>query len=297
MIKLVETNAELDSVGNELTSEQSNYFKNSKIRDKQGRLLVCYHGTSSPGFTEFSPSNNKSQFGKYKFGNYNVNYFSTDLHSASSYTEFGYEDNGNVYYCYLNIENPYIVDNKTEYGYRSPYNINDSRIRQSQINTFDRIFKKWNSRMPTIEDIDEVNHDLAYLNLEFIVADGYDDIGDLCTLGNNSINGQGRIILYSYTLDEIFEDDMYDELKEEVLGDVEEENSHFSTDEVVRYVISMNEDEGTNYDGIIIEDISDSKNMFDLGTDVITLDSSNQIKLISNKNPTNSNKINETYWK
>ena len=44
-----------DSVGNILTKEQIEYFKDSKIRDKSGNLLVCYHGTQNPGFKEFNP--------------------------------------------------------------------------------------------------------------------------------------------------------------------------------------------------------------------------------------------------
>ena len=40
-------NTNIDSKGNQLSLEQSDYFKDSKVVDKQGRLLVCYHGTKS----------------------------------------------------------------------------------------------------------------------------------------------------------------------------------------------------------------------------------------------------------
>ena len=57
-----------DNLGNELTKEQIEYFKDTKIVDKNNNLLVCYHGSPTPNFKEFDPRNQKSQFGKYKFG-------------------------------------------------------------------------------------------------------------------------------------------------------------------------------------------------------------------------------------
>lgn len=42
-----------DSSGRELSKEQAEYFKNSKVRDENGRLKVMYHGTERGGFTEF----------------------------------------------------------------------------------------------------------------------------------------------------------------------------------------------------------------------------------------------------
>lgn len=34
-----------DSEGNKLSDQQQEYFKNSKVRDEDGNLLVVYHGT------------------------------------------------------------------------------------------------------------------------------------------------------------------------------------------------------------------------------------------------------------
>lgn len=44
-----------DSDGNELTSAQIEYFKDSKIRDKDGNLKVVMYGTKQYGFTVFDP--------------------------------------------------------------------------------------------------------------------------------------------------------------------------------------------------------------------------------------------------
>ena len=77
LIEDVEMSNEYDSEGNQLSVKQAEFFKNSKVRDSQGRLLVCYHGTKNPGFTEFDPRYAHSQFGAYKFRGANVNYFAS----------------------------------------------------------------------------------------------------------------------------------------------------------------------------------------------------------------------------
>ena len=85
---------------------------------------------------------------------------------------------------------------------------------------------------------------------------------------------------------------MYEQLRDDIVGDIEEKDYIFTTDDIVRYVLEMEE----GYDGILISDILDSKSVFsDYTTDVITLKSSNQIKSISNKNPSSSNRIDEVY--
>lgn len=104
-------NKENKNLKEDLTKEQEEYFKDSKIRDEKGNLLVCYHGTVNPGFKEFNAPKGKSQFGEYKFRKYNVNYFTTSKETARGYTKLG---NGDVYACYLNVVNPYIVNNETE---------------------------------------------------------------------------------------------------------------------------------------------------------------------------------------
>ena len=42
-----------DSSGKTMTAQQAEYFKDSKARDAEGRLLTLYHGTEFAGFTEF----------------------------------------------------------------------------------------------------------------------------------------------------------------------------------------------------------------------------------------------------
>ena len=64
-----------DSEGNALTEKQSAFFAHSKARDRDGKLLVLYHGTANAGFTAFDP-------GKGRLGG---NWFTTSRKDADTY--------------------------------------------------------------------------------------------------------------------------------------------------------------------------------------------------------------------
>lgn len=303
---------EFDSEGNKLSEEQINFFKHSKARDSKGRLLVCYHGTPSPGFLEFSPSNkNKSQFGEYKFNTSNVNYFTSNINIAKGYTELGVGDLSdsadgrykNIYKCYLNIEKPYIVNNSTKAEIKSWKNIQDKYIREIQKKEFERIFNKWESLYPDSSDINKINNDLFTFGYRIDLVDEDENVVDLVKLPSNSLFGSERVVMKEYTLTDLFDITEYgNEFKENILGDIsdttEDTDYFFDTDTIVKWVLFLNETRNTNYDGVIVSDILDigpRGSMFNSqGTDLVTLKSANQIKLISNLFPTNSSKINES---
>ena len=81
-----------DSEGNQLTKEQQEYFKDSKIRDENGNLIVVYHGTKNADFTVF---------------NRNHNYFTDSKEMADSYAPTSEKYTG-----YLNMKNPFVIDAK-----------------------------------------------------------------------------------------------------------------------------------------------------------------------------------------
>ena len=54
-----------DNQGRELSTEQKEYFKDSKIVDDNGNLLVMYHGTKKGGFTVFENKRRKATEGFY----------------------------------------------------------------------------------------------------------------------------------------------------------------------------------------------------------------------------------------
>ena len=92
-------NTSVDSEGNELTNEQQEYFKDSKVRDEDGNLLVVYHG-SYEDFTVFDKTKGRANM---------------DIQGMFfSPLELDAEDYGpNVKAYYLNITNP--ADEQTGY--------------------------------------------------------------------------------------------------------------------------------------------------------------------------------------
>lgn len=81
-----------DSDGNSLSAGQRNYFKDSKIRDDDGNLLVVYHGTSE-NFTVFDRTKSRANM------DIQGSFFSPWDTDAGGY-------GGNVGAYYLNIKNP-----------------------------------------------------------------------------------------------------------------------------------------------------------------------------------------------
>ena len=81
-----------DSNGNTLSSKQRDYFKDSKIRDDDGNLLVVYHGTSE-NFTVFDRTKSRANM------DIQGSFFSPWDVDAGGY-------GGNVGAYYLNIKNP-----------------------------------------------------------------------------------------------------------------------------------------------------------------------------------------------
>lgn len=100
--KLNEENLEKDSLGNTLTQEQSNYFKDSKIRDNEGHLLVLYHGSPSKGINEFSIVSKEGT---------PTSFFTQNKSYAKEYVSNRDDDSlGKIYNVYLNITKPFDID-------------------------------------------------------------------------------------------------------------------------------------------------------------------------------------------
>ena len=96
---------ETDSTGRELTVQQQEYFRDSKVRDEQGRLLTMYHGTNADKlFTVFDTYGGK--FGLFGRGSY----FTDNPEIAQSYTAKGRGNSPRTYEVYLNIKNPLDMD-------------------------------------------------------------------------------------------------------------------------------------------------------------------------------------------
>lgn len=98
-------NTTKDSKGKELSKQQQDYFKDSKVRDKNGNLLVMYHGTKNGEFNTFDRKKAKSS-GFYGSGFY----FSSSESHSSEY--LGNDSNNKLFKVYLNIKNP--IDSSKE---------------------------------------------------------------------------------------------------------------------------------------------------------------------------------------
>lgn len=103
---------ETDNEGNILSKEQIEFFKNSKIRDNQGRLIVCYHGTSGRVFDIFDKDRFSTGAGDVDFGA--GFYFTRSKNSAKSYADIGADEDhpSQIFNVYLNITNPLYIPTK-----------------------------------------------------------------------------------------------------------------------------------------------------------------------------------------
>lgn len=103
-----------DNQGRELTKEQQEYFKDSKVRDENGNLLTMYHGTPNGDFTVFKDGT----------------YFTQNKEYADRYQEPGAssistgktKENPKTYEVYLDI--------------KKPFDINDPKAREVYINDY-----------------------------------------------------------------------------------------------------------------------------------------------------------------
>lgn len=144
----------IDSEGNKLSKEQMEYFKNSKIIDDSGNLLVVYHGTSSDVIDSFNKDRIGERSGKSHLQFGSGFYFTQYSGSASFY--------GNVFEFYLNICNPYIVNTNGYKEYQDEFILN---FKQHLVDDFNLIEFKNNLDNLVGDDIQSV-----------LINNGYDGI-------------------------------------------------------------------------------------------------------------------------
>lgn len=96
-----------DSQGNDLSAQQAEYFKDSKVRDENGNLLVMYHGTPYGGFSQFRPGTYFTQ----------KEWLAETYHSPSASSIRGKYDpatNPMTYAVYLDMRKPFDTRNAKE---------------------------------------------------------------------------------------------------------------------------------------------------------------------------------------
>ena len=153
-----------DSTGRQLTEAQQEYFKDSKVRDEDGNLLVMYHGTPNGGYTRF----------------HNGTYFTPSAEYATVYQSPGASSisvksgasNPMNYEVYLNITKPFDTRNPKEreifmkeyyrkYGTGAP--LSESGL------------PDWTDGMDLQEFIEDMGYDYDGLILDEGATGGYGD--------------------------------------------------------------------------------------------------------------------------
>ena len=93
-----------DSKGRELSAEQRKFFRDTKITDSDGKLMVLYHGTTAYGeITKF-------RRGKSGWLGPGI-YLASSESDAKRYANAMGEGNGKIYEMYANVQNPLVVTN------------------------------------------------------------------------------------------------------------------------------------------------------------------------------------------
>lgn len=95
--------SERDSEGNTLTEAQQEYFKDSKVRDAEGRLLIVHRGSPEDFGTvfKFLEENLNSKDKPNTFG-----FFFTDSYDTAEYYSKARGNEGDIKSVYLNIKKP-----------------------------------------------------------------------------------------------------------------------------------------------------------------------------------------------
>ena len=161
-----------------LTSEQEEYFKDSKVRDENGNLKVMYHGTSKGGFTSFDTYG--SNYGLMGTGSY----FTDNKSVAESYTNKGKGNNKQVYESYLNITNPLDMDaegNAEEWAKAFPdVDFPDSGTNEDFYRAVEEFYS--DQMMPKWEAAEEIRDSIQF-------GMGYDGITHI---GGGRVNADGE---------------------------------------------------------------------------------------------------------
>ena len=270
--KTVKKQVKKDSLGNELSEGQIEYFKDSKIRDEKGRLIPVYHGSKSAGFTEFTKSDEIGYF------------FARTIKTSKTYAggskaiyapdknspEFSGAAN---YKVYLDIKKPYIIDGNGANWNQLEANGErvDISIKSQKWNNGSGIAKiqfKYNSKTysQTVRTSEEFESFISkHTNPEMAKAFAY-AMGQVVDK-----NGKGE-----------FNAGFIWDFKNSVQGDTK------NTRDIVRKAYNSH----WNYDGVIFKNVVDSGDGSKIkADDLYVVFDSNQIKSVNNTNPTEDKDI------
>lgn len=289
-----------DSEGNQLTKEQVEFFKDSKVRDENGNIVVVYHGTVREFYTfDRAYGNVEGDMGKGFYFTNSIedverNYANEDgadltnkieheadiLENEEEYEGMSHDEIVEVLRkkyitseepitldCYLNIKNPCYVGRHNGSG--ETYLLEDVQY-EYDIDDFD--------------DEDDYHAEIDQI-AESYVEDIIYDIESNIELYDYDAMDKIRSIL----VEAIYEGGIRAEDLRNKLGDLYLESEEgIATSEVLRIII-----ESLGYDGIIDSTVSMKFKGMGLSKDTVhyIVFNSNQAKLTTNTNPTDNEDI------
>lgn len=273
-----------DSEGNTLTEAQAEFFKDSKVRDENGRLLEVYHGTKKGGFTQFIDTddigyfftNRKTNAATYS-GTYDE-FAPKRFDSWEEAIEYGKENDLDITFDEEN--NVYVLADYS--GWETEWNVDE----------LDKLADEL--LLETYNGGDKMNYSV-YLNLiNPLIINGD---GSWWTNVVDHYEG-GEFVTYDELTEEQVEAFLDNGYEEYDLRDWTDEGGYpLAIFDIANYEISfpmstrewVREAEAGEYDGVIFKNINDSGG--ELGSyiyesDVYVALKANQIKSTANTNPT-----------
>lgn len=131
---------EYDSQGRQLSRQQQGFFKDSKVRDAKGNLMVMYHGTPNGDYTVFKAGSYFTARKEYADGYQNT--------WASAISSKQNASNPKTYEVYLNITNPFTLqDSKAKDIYLNEF------IKGGNSLSYDP-YTNWTNEINQLDEID-----------------------------------------------------------------------------------------------------------------------------------------------
>lgn len=258
----VKFSLDVDSDGKELTKDQKEYFKDSKVVDDNGNLMVLYHGSSNAGFTTFNDDE--------------PIYLATSRFTANKFTSdpsvmgkvFNSETGrGEIYKCYANIENPLIVNA-------------EKTIVSGKVNADIEYYKASGKYNLVLTDKDGNKYTFTTYNL----SDYFDDktINQI----NNYFDKHEASGLYDAAKYSI-RGKKVDVKKPAPYWDIDFNGKNVELDDIVKYAREQ------GHDGVIVNNVIEGPGATsrEEGTTDVVVFKANQIKETSNEHPSDNSDI------
>ena len=263
-----------DNQGRELSQQQQEYFKDSKIRDENGNLLTVYHGTRND-FTVFDRDMLASGSGDYGYLGDGF-YFATHMGEAKYY-------GSNIMEVYLDVKNPFDIQTLSYYDGKRVFS--ESGPEYIEITNLVKMNPEWGNvkiNNTTYGEIaDEFNRIKNNIKVDFLNS-GTDINGEAVNYYKIKFKGEEEIKMTTsdYTLESVKADAIYDELMKK-FGYINNQDviQYITEDSIFNKTKSLSQVLQENgYDGIM----QGNEARY---TDEIVVFEANQIKNVNNLNP------------